>query len=88
MMHATALCTSMIGLATSGGLGLTRSARSRGLSRSQEITFWIVWAVVGSWLLVSAGLFLFVPFLAFVFLFQLLAGRAVAAVPAHLRECR
>ena len=79
------LCISIIGLAATGSLGLIRSAGSRDLNRGQEIAFWMVWAGVGSWLFVAAGLFLFLPFLGFVLLFHILAERRETAVPQHLK---
>jgi hypothetical protein len=45
----------------------------------------MVWAGVGSWLFVAAGLFLFLPFLGFVLLFHILAERRETAVPQHLK---
>ena len=41
------------------------------MTRWQEIGFWIAWAIIGAYLLVAAGLFLFVPFVALVLLFNL-----------------
>jgi len=78
------LCISIIGLAATGSLGLIRSAGSRDLNRGQEIVFWMAWAAVGSWLLVTAGLFLFLPFLGFVLLFHILSVQGETAVPRHL----
>ena len=80
------LCASIAGLAATGSLGLARSPASRDLRRGQEIAYWIVWAGLGSWLMAIAGLFLFLPYLGLVLLFQLLVGRNQAAIPEHLQR--
>jgi hypothetical protein len=69
--------------AAAGILGLVRADSSRTLTRRQEIGFWIVWAVIGVYLLVAAGLFLFVPFVAFVLLFNFVR-RESQAQPLHV----
>jgi hypothetical protein len=69
--------------ATAGILGLVRADSSRTLTRRQEIGFWIAWAVIGVYLLVAAGLFLFVPFVALVVLFNLVRPESQAQ-PLHV----
>ena len=69
--------------AAAGILGLARATSSRTLSRQQEIWFWIAWATIGAYLLVAAGLFLFVPFVAFVLLFNIVRPEPYAR-PRHL----
>ena len=69
--------------AAAGILGLVRATSSRTLSRQQEIWFWIAWAIIGAHLLVAAGLFLLVPFVAFVLLFNIVRSE-LHAQPLHL----
>ena len=81
-MHYYLISSTMI-FAAAGILGLARTTSSRTLTRRQELGFWIAWAVVGTYLLVAAGLFLFVPFVAFVLLFNFVRPESHGR-PLHL----
>jgi hypothetical protein len=85
-MHYELLSSTTI-FAAAGILGLARPTSSRTLTRRYEIGFWIIWAIIGAYLLVAAGLFLFVPFVAVVLLFKLVSRpdpTGSQARPLHL----
>ncbi len=73
------------GIVVTGSLGLLRPVSSRGLNAVQELAFWVTWAIVGTWLLVMAGLVLFVPLLGLIVLFNMFSKRNEQhAKPRHV----